>query len=708
MAGEGRRGVVVGLFLVLVWAWAAGGEEKPGDAEKARLRRAALALMPKPDHEHGRYPYLCISDRDKAQTREAIQTWELLLVLDPSDAEAKMDLAICLVSLHVRGLPKGEAAGEQDAVKECLRATRLADAAVRAKPSADNTTSFYAIAQGLQRGLPDRAAEMCDYIVANPKTFQDWHVANAKQILASLRTETIFAELEKAIANAERDPETMCKLEGLMLNQAHKMPDQVLAFAAKHADSTNPLVRFLFEVAMAEILFREKKDPAALAHYDRAIEAHEAAYAATPNIIRKLYVDDVYRFKLVACQVFKKPGEARTTVLDGVRHFMKADRFSTPIAWLYFYCVTEVLKEGEEKEAIAVCDAYLKAAARDRNVQNDYGARIAEVRERLAAKLEGRPLPTFEGMTLIKGTEARNLYCPRMAVAAGKLWLAWQPWQSGGPALVHKPGSDSAEKLDGLPRDLRAVAAVGDDVFFGGSSGLYRLDADGKLLKHYTSKDGPLPSDRVVDLCEGGGKLFLSLYKWDKGSDSYVIAELDPATERLRILAPSGLNDKPGAEPVYATYRLWWDAAGSRLYANEYLLSGAPRPWRREGWTWAGEGWEAASPPADASAPRYVLSEGGEALRVSHVEGKTLFEFLKAGERLAVELPVPECVGEAALDAKRIWVPGFLGLYQVERGTGKVTWLAHQEQTQCLAVLKHAGKLYVATTRGLYACGIPQ
>jgi ligand-binding sensor domain-containing protein len=146
----------------------------------------------------------------------------------------------------------------------------------------------------------------------------------------------------------------------------------------------------------------------------------------------------------------------------------------------------------------------------------------------------------------------------------------------------------------------------------------------------------------------------------------------------------------------------------SRIYANSYYLSASPRSWDREGWMQAGEGWEAISPPAAGSAPRYILSEGGEALQVSHLEGKTLFEFLKAGEKLAVDLPVPECVGEAAWDATRLWVPGFLGLYQVERATGKVTWLAHQEQTQCTAVLKHAGKLYVATTRGLYACDIPQ
>ncbi len=707
MAGEARRHVVVWLFLALLGGWAAGGEEKPGDAEKARLRRAALALMPKPSYQHGREPFFCATDRDRAGTREAIQTWELLLALDPNDAEAKMDLAVCLVSLHREKLMRGKVAGGPAVEQECLRAAQLADSAVRANPSAGNTTTYFFIAQELQRGLPNRAAEMCDYIVANPKTFQDGQVANARQILANVRPETFFPELQKAIGNAEKDPDALCKLVNMMLNKAHTMPDQVLEFAAKQANSANPLVRFLFEVAAGETLFRHKKDPAALAHYDRAIEVHEAAYAAVPNVAYKSFIDDVYRLKLVACQALKKPEEARKTALDGARHFMKADRFNFSISWLYFLCVTEVLKEGEEKEAIAICDAYLKAAARDPNVQNDHGARIVETKGRLTAKLEGRPLPTFERMTLIKGTEANNLYAPRMAVAAGKLWLAWQPWQGGGPALVHKVGSVSAEKLDGLPRDLRGVAAVGDSVFFGGRSGLYRLDTDGKLLKHYTSKDGPLPSDHVVDLREGGGKLFLSLYKWDKGSDSYVVAEMDPATERVRILAPSGLNDKPGAEPTYSIYRLWWDGVKSRVYANRYFLSGSPQAWEREGWAQAGEGWEVVSPGA-GSAPRYILSEGGEALQVSHLEGKTLFEFLKAGEKLAVDLPVPECVGEAAWDATRLWVPSFLGLYQIERKTGRVTWLAYQEKTQCLAVLKHAGKLYVATTRGLFACDIPQ
>ena len=90
------------------------------------------------------------------------------------------------------------------------------------------------------------------------------------------------------------------------------------------------------------------------------------------------------------------------------------------------------------------------------------------------------------------------------------------------------------------------------------------------------------------------------------------------------------------------------------------------------------------------------------------IKGKeTVFEFLKTGKKIKCDLSLPWLIGEPAWDEKRIWVPAYTGLYEIERATGKAKWLAHHQGTQCLAVSKYFGKLYVATTRGLYYCDIP-
>ncbi|MHC4715456.1 MAG: hypothetical protein ACYS5V_00660, partial [Planctomycetota bacterium] len=71
-------------------------------------------------------------------------------------------------------------------------------------------------------------------------------------------------------------------------------------------------------------------------------------------------------------------------------------------------------------------------------------------------------------------------------------------------------------------------------------------------------------------------------------------------------------------------------------------------------------------------------------------------------------LPLPELVGEPAWDARRIWVPCYAGLYEIDRKTGRAAWVAHQAHTQCLAALKHGSTLYVATTRGLFSRQVPR
>ena len=65
-------------------------------------------------------------------------------------------------------------------------------------------------------------------------------------------------------------------------------------------------------------------------------------------------------------------------------------------------------------------------------------------------------------------------------------------------------------------------------------------------------------------------------------------------------------------------------------------------------------------------------------------------------------MPVPSLMGEPAWDEQRIWVPSASGLYEVDRATGHVNWLAYQEGNPFFSVLKHGHRLYIATARGLF------
>jgi len=438
-----------------------------------------------------------------------------------------------------------------------------------------------------------------------------------------------------------------------------------------------------------------------LEHFDRAIAVHEAAFAACSY--NSLAVDDIYRYKIVACEVLDRPALRRQTALDGARHFMAVGRFNQSIQWLYFCCVTEILTgKGDEREALAICDTYLDAARRNPSLQNDYGPKIFAKRATLSARLAGASVPDLGGLRLARGTAATDLRAPRMAATDGKLWLAWQAWQSGGPALLYRCDLDETQKLPDLPDTIRSVATVKDAVFFGGQGGLYKLDTSGKLQKHYRRKDGSSPADHIVDLCEGGGKIYLSY----RNSDEYGVAMLDPVSDRVRVLAPSSREAKMAAEPVRDVYRLWWDAVNARVYASYYLrFASAADITHQYGWMQEGKAWRRYS---DQEAPRLIVSDGGEALLVQ-IQGETTeFRFLKAGKKVTAEVPLPWLMGEPAWDEHRIWAPTSTGLYEIDRASGHIAWLAHQEGNPFLSLLKLGSRLYIATGRGLYYRDIPQ
>ena len=205
-----------------------------------------------------------------------------------------------------------------------------------------------------------------------------------------------------------------------------------------------------------------------------------------------------------------------------------------------------------------------------------------------------------------------------------------------------------------------------------------------------------MPGDRILDACEGGGKIYFSF----EGSPLRGVAVLDPATDKIAVLAPSSREATPETEPVNDVRRIRWDAATPRLYACDYFgyNNNLPMLVREYGWSPHGKAWQ---PYPIKDAPRFVVSQNGEALRVRIVGDRTELHFVRSGQKLMATVPVPSLMGEPAWDECRIWVPTSSGLYEIDRATGHVSWVAYQDANSFLTALKHGNRLYVATARGL-------
>jgi ligand-binding sensor domain-containing protein len=152
---------------------------------------------------------------------------------------------------------------------------------------------------------------------------------------------------------------------------------------------------------------------------------------------------------------------------------------------------------------------------------------------------------------------------------------------------------------------------------------------------------------------------------------------------------------------------VWWDVTNTRLYASTYEpVATANRVSRHYGWMQNGRAWKAY--PSGDGSPRLIVSDADETLRVQIVGKQTEFRFLKTGQQVTADVPLPWQMGEPAWDERRIWVPTYTGLYEVDRRTGHVSWLAHQQDNPFFSVLRHGGRLYIATARGLYYRELPQ
>jgi len=670
--------------------------------EKELWRRQALYLMPRSSYQVGRYYFDCISERQKNDTLEAIRAWENLLLLDPDNTEAKLNLGMCLISLYRSPLKWEQGSVQVTAREQTLRGSLLVEAAMRTEPSRHNAATFAFI---YQINLEDRSKEICQYILANQELFKPWEISNARIQLARLQKERVLDEIDNVASDGFKDPASVCTFFIMLRNNYANSPDRAIRSAQKYVKSKNPLVRFMAEWTTAEFLYNEKKDPSALIHFDRAIEVHDGAVAVLPkNSGWLITIDDIYRYKICACQVFGQNNLVRETALRGAEYFMRVSRFNHAIDWLLYYCVMEVLDEKEAKQGLVICDAYLKAMNRNRLAQAYHYPAIIEAREKFKAIIAGTPIPNFAEMNLVKGTEkkgipASNRSNARMAAAGGKIWLVWEQFvQHHGPAVVYVPGSESANELKHLPR-MRTVAAVGERVFIGGRDGLYEIDTNGKIVKHYQKENDGIPSNHIVDLCVGENQLYMSF----RESDRYGVAALDLISGSIKVLAPTSREATLQSEPVYDAYRLWWDAINRQLYVNSFvpMVRGS---YAKHCWVFKQNKWERLAQKSEI--PICIVSNDTETLRVQTDGKKLALEFIATSNEICWPFLLPGFVGEPAWDAARIWIPTYIGLYEVNRNTGKVKWLAHQDGTQCLAALRYMGRLYVATNRGLYWCDI--
>ena len=175
-----------------------------------------------------------------------------------------------------------------------------------------------------------------------------------------------------------------------------------------------------------------------------------------------MVLDDIYRLKIIACEHCRRPEEAKKTALAGTRRFMEAGPCNGSAAWLYHYCVTQVLGPGQEKEASsASCDAFIAGMNGPHRFTSPLAARVLGKREGspVTALMAG-PFRTWEVLRLASGTGPREFYregerCMIMlglAATDGRLWLASPqgPSMRWGTALWYRPDLDETQSVSSV------------------------------------------------------------------------------------------------------------------------------------------------------------------------------------------------------------------------------------------------------------------
>jgi len=689
--------------------------------EKEVWRRQALYLMPRPmlkGYKNAIIPEFYGWYRNDPRHEEVIRAWENVLLLDDRDAEAMTHLGLCWIGFsrwfyNDRGISKKQ---RDLLTARWESASRLLERALEIEPTKERAASYLYCLRPMLDASPARAKEMARYVESRPERFSG--IPESPWVKAALTKSGSTTEIEKylhldsVLADAAGDPNAVLISfpPGLTKNGPAR---QYAALLNKYADSPDPVVQFVVHRALGEMLCWVKRDPAALAHFDQAIAALEAAYAKCKSPYRDS-LNNIYRLKIEACLTLNRAEEAKQTAWAGADHFLKVGRFDSRehfdaasswcyeshIGWLYEYCVTEAVEKGREKRALDLCDAYLAAAKSAWSLSTPW-PRISARREELLARLDGRQPPNMSGLKVV-ATWDHDLMtgigrgCLPMAVLNDALWFA----PADGEPLCRFDGN-RIERIT-FVNSTSGIASFRGTIFCGAHDGLLKLDASGNERKRYNRRDAALPGS-VGEVCAGDGKIFFGF----TGTPRNGVAALDPATGKVNVLAPSNDEATTATEPVgdWVSF-LMWDATSRRLYAQTHFHRSTGSPTLTGVYCWSAKDSTWRRLPRD-EAPHFVVSEGDETLLARPVGDLTEFRFAKSGEKLTARVPVPTLLGRPAWDARRIWAPTASGLYEIDRATGRITWLAYEDGNCFRSAMKANGRLYVAASRGLYYYDIP-
>ena len=635
---------------------------------------------------------------------------ENVLLLKPKHHEARLKLGVVLVSYFSHVTYSTDFT--QRHRLQCLRGTHMIEDVFRAERTKEHADLYVSAAHQLAHRMKKRTAEMYEFVLANSSLYSE---RSLKQVrikqgffgMTEASKDPLVGKLHAAIGQVQENPNRARELFNEFLEKYRPKPEVRWSFAEQYLDVEHPMVRFFAHRTAARVLFWPENDPKSLQHYDIAIDAHEKAYQSIRSYpFYDSWIDRIYREKIGACEGFKKADEARPTQLRGAEFYMKQKRFSLTIAELWHDCAASI-ESKEPDKALQICNAFLHARGRYGQDHTPWNVDMVMMKDRLEAKSSGKVLPDFKTFKLIK--ESRFAKDGSTLVAGGgKVWFV-----AGRNAYMHVPGSQKAELLDGMPRGYaRCVASTENSVFFGLTSrirpkvsggGVYEFGLDGKLRGAYLKEQARLPARYVADLCASEGKLNILL--WDRGTS--IIAQLDPTSRNISVLAPSDRNATKETEPVGSqVYRLWWHGIHSRLYANYHQ----PRDDRNLMYYYVlePEGWRKIT-NRDRDRHRlfhFVVSQGGETLEMKDDGKQSVFDFAGKGEGIRCKFHFPGSVGMPAWDENRLWVPTFTGLYEVDRKSGSVKLLATEQGVKVYSVLRYQGTLYVATSEGLYASTI--
>jgi len=500
----------------------------PDMPEKELWRRHALYLMPRRCETWCRAIVPNFFASSRLNKLETVRAWENVLLLDPDDAEAMTYLGVCLVGFNRSSDPASAA--------RCVEGTRWVERALRTHFSQERADTFIACLHFLQNFALARAHEMALYISGHRELFT--HADNywVKQALNTPVPEGgnprdgVRAMWQRAVDNAQQDPDSVVLAFSHRPGDRRLPLDQMADFLAPYADAPDAVVQFMAQRALGQVLAGEKGDPKGLQHFDRAIAVLDQACSRC--IYPGTRLDDIYRMRMDACLRLGRGEEAQATALAGARHFIAVGRYDDSVAWLYHHCVMEILKPADDPQALVICEAFLKGFEKSYwTTGRDLRPAVAAKRWEILARRAGKPLPEMSGVRLVPGTDQSSRL--RMAAAGKKLWLVLYVNSLPRRAVVYRPDADEISPLLQVPYAISSVAAMDDSVWFGGYEGLYKLDTEGRLLKHYDPQDSAMPGRDVDEVCVGGGKVYFVF----QGSPHRGVAVLDPAGEKITVLA---------------------------------------------------------------------------------------------------------------------------------------------------------------------------